>query len=213
MRLKSIFNRPTIYSFIFSLVIIIPLFFDVFIIKYGLKLFLLILLFLINFIITYYDITRYPLKISLENLPELMVKSLFGDNYHNYRSNVMFYYKRKNILKMHYRYNMMGADDRNFEINISKYSDLCASTAFFKKTTAIMEVEDSDSHKRLVSKGQIWKEMKSVMSVPIYNKNKKKIIGILNIDSKLDAEKAKFYESKTNTILNAYADIISDTVG
>ena len=76
-----------------------------------------------------------------------------------------------------------------------------------------MEVDESNSHKKLVDEGKIWKEMKSVISVPINTKNGKKIIGILNVDSKLDGTNAKFYEGKTNTILNAYADIISDTVG
>jgi len=134
-------------------------------------------------IITSIDIKRSTLKIDLDNLLDLMNKSIFGPDDQSYRSNIMIYSPKKNLLEMKYRCSRMKGDlDRNLDIDVNKYPDLCASRAIISKSPIWTNVAHVKGHKELLDNNKVSRSMKSVFSVPIVNKNRI-IIGVLNVDS------------------------------
>jgi len=210
----KLLKRPITYSFISSLVIVIPLILDVFSeIGLEVKIILVTIFLILSFIFGYFEITSFTLKINIENILELMVKSLYGEKFNFYRSNIMLYNKRRNSLKIHYSFNMKGHKDRFFEIELDKYKDLCASLSFTKESLVVLDAKNVELHNKLVAENKIWDKMLSVASVPIYSKNQKKVIGVLNIDSEMPLDKTEFKEQKKYIVFNAYSDIIKDTLG
>lgn len=159
---------------------------------------------IINFYIAYGEYRKPGFRI--EKMLELMIKSIWGpDNSSHFRSNIMLYDSKAKKLKIKYHYNMMGAVDRNFELEPTQG---CAGRAYSNRKPFWVDVMRSSHEKYLVDSGKVWGSMKSVMSVPILRSNV--IAGVLNIDSDLSLETAMFDEEKTFIVANAYSDLISE---
>lgn len=198
------------------MVLIIPLVLDIFPeFKIEIKILVITLFFILNIIFSYFDITAYTLKINLETLLELMVMSMYGKKHNHYRSNIMLYSWWKRTLKIFYSYNMGGHHDRNFEIRLDdqNHADLCASSAYNTGDYICLKCRDVPAHNQLVNQHRIWEEMKSVASVPIRNKRRNKIIGILNIDSEYSLRTTQFKKPTKYILLNYYSDIITNAIG
>ena len=140
---------------------------------------------------------------------------MYGNKYNHYRSNIMLYIWWKRTLKIFYSYNMGGHHDRNFEIRLNdeNHADLCATTAYNTGDYIYLKCRDVPAHIQLVNQNRIWGDMESVASVPIRNKRRNKIIGILNIDSEYSLRTNQFNNTVKYILLNYYSDIISDTIG
>ncbi len=179
----------------------------------NIKIIIIAIFFILNTILGFFDIIGYTLKVNFDDILELMVKAMYGMNYSHYRANIMFYSKIGNSLKIYYSFNMMGHKDRKFTINLTEYNDLCASVAFNNKVFTVLDTNLVNQHTQLVAGGKIWENMQSVASVPILNKKGTKAIGVLNIDSDLPLNSTEFREQKKYIVLNAYSDIIKDTMG
>jgi transcriptional regulator with GAF, ATPase, and Fis domain len=164
---------------------------------------LIAILGILNFYFVYNEYKQPNLEI--EKMLELMVKSLWGpvDSSH-FRSNVMVYNPKTEKLQIKYRYNMMGAIDRDFKLAVDQG---CAGRAFKRKKPFWVDILESTHEKYLVDSGQVWSNMKSVMSVPIFLQ--KDTIGVLNIDSDLDMNTSRFNRENVYIIVNAYADIVA----
>jgi transcriptional regulator with GAF, ATPase, and Fis domain len=172
------------------------------------KALLIIMTALLNFIFVYYDYKRPAWKI--ENLLELMVKSLWGaDQSSHFRSNIMIYDSKTKKLKIEHSYNMMGAVDRNLELELDRG---CAGKAFTDKNTFWVDLTQAAHEKYLIDPQKVWSSMKSVMSIPIFLDDE--VIGVLNIDSDLELNKVFLLDNRgDNKVLNiasAYSDLIAE---
>lgn len=158
---------------------------------------------ILNFCFVYYEYKQPSLEI--EDILELMVKSLWGpENSSHFRSNVMLYNPKSRKLQIKYRYNMMGAVDRDFQLAVGRG---CAGRAFSEKMPFWVDILKSSHEKYYVDSGKVWKSMKTVMSVPIYLQEDP--AGVLNVDSDLDMNTSKFNDENVYIIVNAYSDMIA----
>ncbi len=209
-------NRPIIYSLLFSTAILIPVVLDVFPkLEIGLKIFIIIIFFSVNTLFGYYDIKTFTIRINLENLLELMIKSVYRNRYEHYRANIMLYGKWSKSLKIYYSYNMVGHHDRNIIVkpNDVNHVDLCASQAYRSGEYSYLKCREVSVHNELVRHHRVWEDMKSVVSIPIHNKKRNKIIGVLNIDSEYTLRTTQFNNPKNSIMFNSYLDIIEQAIG
>ena len=214
-RLKLLI-RPIVLSAIISLALIIPLFFDIFPqLKFEYKLWIIGGFFVLNIILGYYDIKSFTLKVNIDTLLGLMIKSVYKDRWPHYRSNVMIYSRIRKNLKIYFSFNMEGHNDRNIVIkpNNEDHIDLSASQAFLTKDPICLICANVPAHNNLVLHHRVWDQMKSVTSIPILNKKGNKVIAILNIDSEYALRTTQFDDTKKCIIFNLYSDIIKNIMG
>jgi transcriptional regulator with GAF, ATPase, and Fis domain len=162
----------------------------------------------LNFVFVYYDYKRPAWKI--ENMLELMVKSLWGsDQASHFRSNIMIYDSKTKKLHIKHSYNMMGATDRNLILEPDRG---CAGKAFKGENAFWVDLTQVTHENYLVDSKRVWSNMKSVMSVPIYFEDK--VIGVLNIDSDIELKKAFLLDnrkdSKVLNVARAYSDLVAE---
>lgn len=163
---------------------------------------LIVVLGVINFYFVYHEYKQPGLEIA--ELLELMVKSLWGrENVSHFRSNLMIFNPKTEKLQIKYRYNMMGAVDRNFEISKDQG---CAGRAFSNNQTFWVDILKSPHEKFFVESGKVWSSMRSVMSVPVTNG--KTTVGVLNVDSDLDLQTSGFVQEDVYSMVNAYSDVM-----
>lgn len=109
---------------------------------------------------------------------------------------------------MKYRCNMMGAKDRNL---ILEPNQGCAGQAFTNNTPHVVDLTQATHGQYSIDKNKVWSSMKSVMSVPICDdEDHLNVIGVLNIDSDLDVNTAKFFDDKVLNTANVYSDLVAD---
>jgi hypothetical protein len=160
---------------------------------------------LLNVVFVYYDYKKPGWEI--EKMLELMVKSLWGtsDGPAHFRSNVMIYDSKANKLRVKHSYNMMGARDRDIVLEPNQG---CAGSCYSSGEPFWVDITEMDTHKIYsIDPQKVWQDMKSVMSVPIFEG--RKTIGVLNIDSNLDLATSKLDEEKVYSIASGYSDLIA----
>lgn len=159
---------------------------------------------LLNAVFVYCDYKKPAWEI--EKMLELMVKSLWGtsDGPAHFRSNVMTYYSKANKLRIRNSYNMMGARDRDIVLEPNQG---CAGNCYSRAQPFWVDITEADIHREYsIDPQEVWENMKSVMSVPIFEDSK--VIGVLNIDSDLDLATSKLDEEKVYSIASAYSDLM-----
>jgi len=165
---------------------------------------LIVLLGIVNFYFVYHEYKQPNLEVG--KLLELMVKSLWGPEHSShFRSNIMIYDPKTAKLQIKHHYNMMGAVDRDFQLDKDQG---CAGRAFSNKQPFLVDILKSSHERYFVDSGKVWSSMKSVMSVPIFIE--KTTIGVLNIDSDLDMKTSQFAKDKVLIVVNAYSDVIAE---
>ena len=162
----------------------------------------------INFVFVYSDYKQPSWRI--EDLLELMVKSLWGsEQSSHFRSNVMLYNSKTRKLQIRYRYNMMGAIDRNLALEPDRG---CAGKAFKDENAFWVDLTRASHESYLVDSKRVWSDMKSVMSVPICLDDK--VVGVLNIDSNLELNRVFLLDDGENnkvlSIARAYSDLVAE---
>lgn len=207
LNIKRFFQQSGIKSAISTLILIIPL-------SLGLwenldiiyKVLLVSIIGILNIIFVYYDYKR-P-KWNIEDMLRLMNLSLWGQDSSHFRSNVMLYNSKTKKLHMKYRCNMMGAKDRNL---ILEPNQGCAGQTFTNNTPYVVDLTQATHGQYSIDKNKVWSSMKSVMSVPICDdEDHLNVIGVLNIDSDLDVNTAKFFDDKVLNTANVYSDLVAD---
>lgn len=99
---------------------------------------------------------------------------------------------------------MMGAHDRDIVLEPNQG---CAGNCYSTAQPFWVNITEMDIHKKYsVDPQKVWANMKSVMSVPIFENSE--TIGVLNIDSDLDLATSKLNEEKVYIIASAYSDLI-----
>ena len=202
--IKRIIKLSGIKSVLSTLILIIPLALGLWE-NLGLtyKAMLIFITGMLNLVFVYYDYKQPTWDI--RSMLELMVKSLWGpDQASHFRGNVMVQDPKTKKLHIKYSYNMMGAVDRDFTLDPDHG---CAGRAFSTNQPYWVDITKSAHEKYFVDSGQVWSNMKSVMSVPISSGGK--IVGVLSIDSDLDLNTSKLNEEKAYTIAMAYSDIVA----
>jgi hypothetical protein len=155
---------------------------------------------------------------AIESLLTLLDKNFFAEG--GYRFDVMFYNSTTRKLKIMADLNMLGYDDRSYEIDHNKGCGGTAFTSGYKTQVMVDLVEQGKDygksigepvqtyddqkladlgHKKYgVDPNTIWKEMRSLASVPILDKDGV-TLGVLNIDcnkrlvaSRLDTKEVKY---------------------
>ena len=204
MKFRRLYSLLATKSALSTLILIVPLVMGVWeSLNIFFKAGLIALLAILNFYFVYYEYKQPDLEI--ENMLELMVKSLWGpENSSHFRSNVMIYNYKTGKLYIKHQYNMMGAVDRDFEVDLDQG---CAGRAFCNRVPFWVDIPKSTHEQYYVDSGQVWSSMKSVMSVPILLQ--RDIIGVLNIDSDLGLSMCKFDQEKVYIVVNAYSDMIA----
>lgn len=143
---------------------------------------------------------------NINELLELMVISLWGskDTSH-YRTNVMLYDDKTKKLKIKHDYNMLGKVDRAIEL-LSNQG--CAGKAYTLDRETWVDLTVATHESFGLDTNDVWKDMKSVVSVPI--RIDCKIVGVLNIDSDFELSKSELDDDKVLNAARAYSDMIAD---
>jgi hypothetical protein len=169
---------------------------------------------------------------AIESLLTLLDKNFFADG--GYRFNVMFYNSITRKLKIMADLNMLGYDDRGYEID---YNNGCAGTAFtsgYKTQVMVDLLEQGKDHGRSIGEpvqtyddqkladlghkkygvdpNTIWKEMRSVASVPILDKDAV-ALGVLNIDSNKILNESRLATKEVKYNLRLICDAIGLMIG
>ena len=207
MHIKRFIQHSGVKSSLSTLILIIPLALGLW---ENLELLYKILLIaataILNLVFVYYDYKRPVWKI--EDMLGLMAMSLWGRDRSHFRSNVMLFDPKTKKLAIKYRCNMMGAIDRNLCL---KPNQGCAGEAFTNNRAAVVDLIQATHDQYRIDPSQVWPTMKSVMSVPICdNEDHVHVIGVLNIDSDLEVNAAKFFDDKVLNTANVYSDLVAD---
>lgn len=204
LKVRRISRLSTIRSALSTLILIIPLilgFWETLELQY--KILLILLTGVLNFVFIFYEYKQPTLEVG--SLLELMVKSLWGPSQSaHFRSNVMVQDTKTKKLHINHSYNMMGHVDRDFKLDINQG---CAGRAFSMNKPFWVNITESTHEKYLVDSGQVWSNMKSVMSVPVSLQGK--VVGVLNIDSDLELNASELNQEKVYSTAIAYSDIIA----
>jgi hypothetical protein len=206
MRIKSFLGHSSIRSALSTLIVIIPLVIGLWDnLSVYLKASLVLATAILNAIFVYYDFKSPTWEIW--KMLELMVKSLWGpnDGPAHFRSNVMMYGQKANRLRIKHSYNMMGARDRDISLEPNQG---CAGNCYSTGEPFWVDITEADTHRTYsVDPHKVSQNMKSVMSVPIFENGK--TVGVLNIDSDLDLATSKLNEEKAYIIASAYSDLVA----
>ena len=206
MKIRRFLEHSSVKSALSTLILIVPIvlgFWDN--IDIYVKAGFVMVTALLNVIFVYYDYKKPAWKI--EKMLELMVKSLWGtsDGPAHFRSNVMMYDSKVNKLRIKTSYNMMGARDRDIVLEPNQG---CAGNCYSTGQPFWVDITAMDIHKKYsIDPQKVWANMKSVMSVPIFEDSKP--IGVLNIDSDLDLATSKLDEEKAYINASAYSNMIA----
>ena len=209
--LREIGKLTVTKSALSTLIVIIPMIVGFFTyLPFEIELIAVIITSVLNIILVSREF-KQP-TVDFDGMLELWVNSLWHDNQlHHYRSNIMildgkWYEKSKSKqLRIKYRYHMAGYVDRDFCI---KQNQGCAGRAFTSKKPHWVDLTVPDAHGTYgIDAGEVWDNMKSVLSVPIILKGK--ALGTLNIDSDLEINKSGLNQEKIYTVTQAYADLIA----
>lgn len=208
LNLSKFFKHSGFKSALSTLILLIPLVLGVWAnLDISYQLILISVTVILNIVFVYYDIKQPSWEI--EDMLELMVKTLWGTNQAaHFRSNVMLYNTKRKKLSIKYSYNMMGHNDRKIALSTDQG---CAGKAFHNESPFWVDLTTCTHESYLVDSKKIWKNMKSVMSVPIFEEEE--VIGVLNIDSDLELNEAfmegnEFNQNIINTA-NAYSDLVA----
>jgi hypothetical protein len=146
-------------------------------------------------------------RIILEKILRLTLNSLTGINQKNYRANIMLLDLSDNLLKIAVKYNMAGHRDQN--ITIKPNTGGIGEALMNDRVARVDLLLNRHSYYQL-DENQIWEEMKSLYSIPIHDK-KGYLLGVLNIDSKLDIRETKFYNNpEFDQCVELAADILGE---
>lgn len=209
MDLRKLLNLPIIRSALSTLILIIPMVYDVYgNISFEIKIALILLVILINIILISQEIKRPTIKIEemLESLIKLICSSN-GNDLGKYRANIMLKKQKSDVLYMKYHHNMMGANDRGLEVNINSS---CCGDAFNLKQPIMVDLEENPTAGYTSDVTKVSESMKSILSVPIHDISGKDCIGALNVDCKLSIDESGFLEPGTSETANIFSYIISN---
>lgn len=123
-------------------------------------------------------------------------------NEQTYRANIMLLDPRDNLLKIAVHYNM----DTHIDKNISLSPDMgCAGTALQSDSESLYDPRSQGL--RGIPPDKVWKELKSIISMPIHDSNAARL-GVLNIDSNKVTENSGFYDEDFKNAMRLATDII-----
>ena len=144
-------------------------------------------------------------SIPINELLKLMVHTIWKVQDGKIRANVMLPTEDKKSLKIMFSYNMEGDIDRNLTIPITSG---CSGNAYKGEEPIIVDLTKARHETYLIEGKKIWKEMKSILSVPLIDSkdSENSVIGVLSVDTNLDYEKIGF-EDAVNPV-NRFADLI-----
>jgi len=204
-------HLPGFYIFLIVIITILSFFINAFPdMLLSIRFFSIGLIAVLAIILTSIELKRSTLRIDLENLLDLMIKSIFGSYENKYRSNIMLFDYHKKFLEIKYRsHQMKGALDRNLKINIDEYPDLCASLSILTGAPFWTNVANVQGHKKLLKENKVSKLIKSIFSTPIIDKNGI-IIGVLNVDSNYTIMHSGLKDDKVYNRIIEYSDIIGE---
>lgn len=206
-KIDHFIKLPGVKSALSTLLLFIPIitgFWESWAIYY--KILLLITYGGVNSVFVYIDNKRPSIKI--EKMLELMLGSLWGEEAHHFRSNVMIFDSKTKRLQIQYSCHMQGAIDRNLSLDPKQG---CAGKAFSSNLPYVVDLTTATHNQYNIDPTKVWKSMKSVMSVPICDdEHNEHVIGVLSIDSDLDYNTVKFREDKVLNTANTYADFIGE---
>jgi hypothetical protein len=138
---------------------------------------------------------------TLESFLQFAVIALEGKQ-QTYRANIMLLDPRDNLLKITAQYNMEGKVDRN--ISLSSTAG-CAGDALQNNQEAFFDIRGSTHSKLHVNPDKVWKELKSIISMPIRASNGNRL-GVLNIDSDNTIDQTKFYDVEFKNAMGLVSD-------
>jgi len=147
-------------------------------------------------------------KETIETILESLVKTLFDTSSNVFRANVMLYNPIKNVLKIVASYNMRGSVDEDIEIDVKHGG---AGESFRENGIKIVDLVLKKHEEYGIEQKYVWTEMKSIISVPIHDKDGM-IIGVLNIDSNMKYQPAGFDNDSKQNALRMQAKIISNVI-
>lgn len=204
-KIKKLLSLASVRATISTAILLIPILIGWMRWPWYVNSILLLLLGVMNAVWVYYE--RKKEHIRIEELLKLLVLSIWGrEHSSHFRANVMMHDPKKDELKITYRYNMEGYIDRFLKIpsNVG-----CAGHAFTNKRPFYVDLTKVTHEKYLIDSRKVWKAMKSILSVPVFNPdNPDEVIGVLNVDSDLDIQTVKFNDESVIITVSAYADII-----
>lgn len=142
----------------------------------------------------------------IEDILKLMVRLNWGDG-KGVRANVMTPRERGKKLKIAYSYNMDGSVDRKLKIEVSSR---CAGQAFREKAPTIVDLSKAEHGDYLVNPKKVWDRMACVLSVPIFDSEGERAVGVLSVDSSSPIEVLELDEKLP--FVNMFADLIGNQI-
>lgn len=212
MNFKEFFDLSITRSALATSILIIPMIYDF----YDntptiIKIVLISSVVVINIALISQEIKRPNIKI--EELLEALIRAIClfdGNDIGDYRANIMIYNDKTNKLEMRYYYNMIGSTDWGLKVDIDPSS--CCGYAFnYKRAMAVDLMKDPIAgYSSDIAK--LSENIKIILSTPIRDINTGISIGVLNIDSRLEAKESSIGNQSVRETANAFAYIISKVV-
>jgi hypothetical protein len=199
---------PGIKSALSTLILIAPLVLGLWNgLHFEIKIGLIVATAILNLGLVYYEYTKPKWRI--EDMLNMMNLSLWAERNQHFRANIMMYNHRKKTLSVKYiSTSMMGATDRKLCIGSNQG---CAGEAFRSKRLAVVDLTQQTHEDYQINPQDVWSEMKSVMSVPIFDDDAHmNVIAVLNVDSDFTVNDANFYDNTVIRVISAYSDWIAD---
>jgi hypothetical protein len=137
----------------------------------------------------------------LESLLMFMVRALVRRE-QTYRANIMLLDPRDNLLKIAAYYNMEGYVDKNITLESNMG---CSGTALRRGKEQLYDKSIMGSMG--IDPDKIWKELESIISVPIHGSNETRL-GVLNIDSNKPIESSHFRDEDFKHAMNLGSDAV-----
>jgi hypothetical protein len=209
-KVKRFLEIPGIKSALSTIILIIPLVLGLWNdLKLEYKIVFVALTAGLNYGFVYYDYKKPKWKI--EDMLNAMNLSLWSDKNQHFRANVMLFNSKKNTIAIKYlSTSMMGATDRKLCIGSNQG---CAGEAFKTKREMVVDLTQQTHEDYHINPRDVWSEMKSVVSVPIFEDEEHTIVsGILNVDSDLEVNETKFFDTNVIRVISVYADWISELI-